>query len=90
MYAKKQTQTPNNVQGLMWLDIVTSFAKNFPKNDEGAQYILRDPEKIRKTLTSRMSPSQIQKAKNLADRYVKNWKKTEEQNPFPPSSRNIS
>jgi TPR repeat protein len=74
MYAEKRTKVSNDIESLKWLDIVTAFATACPSTNEGCQYILRDPKKIRETLESRMSSDQKQKAKELADRWVEDWK----------------
>jgi TPR repeat protein len=76
MYAEKLTHASNDIEGLKWLNIVTAFAVECPSSNEGCQYILRDPKKIRETLESRMSLDQKQKAKELADNWAKNWEKT--------------
>ena len=73
MYADNRTQESNDVQGLMWLEAVTNFAKSCPASNEGCQYILRDPKKVRATLAARMNPDQRQRAKTLADDWVKDW-----------------
>jgi TPR repeat protein len=74
MYAEKHTKDSNDVEGLKWLNIVTNFASTCPITNEGCQYILRDPKKIRYTLESQMSPDQKQKTKELADKWVEDWK----------------
>ena len=74
MYAENRTKESNDVQGLMWLEIVTTLATDCPASNEGCQYILRDPKKLRATLTTRMNPDQRQTAKLLADDWVKDWR----------------
>ncbi len=78
MYAEKYTKVPNDVEGLKWLDIVTAFATTCPSSNEGCQYILRDPKKVREILESRMSLGQKLKARELADSWMQNWKKNHE------------
>lgn len=73
MYAEQLTKSPNDIEGLKWLNIVTTFAATCPRN-EGCQYILRDPKKVREGLESRMNPDQEQKAKELADSWIQDWK----------------
>ena len=74
MYSDKITKTPNDIEGLKWLDIVTTFAATCPSTNEGCQYILRDPKKVREGLESRVSPDQQQEAKELADSWIQDWK----------------
>lgn len=73
MYAEKHTKVSNDVEGLKWLNIVTTFATTCPSTNEGCQFILRDPKIIRKELESRMSPDQKQKARELADNWIQDW-----------------
>jgi len=74
MYAEKLTNTSDDIEGLKWLNIVTAFATSCPRTNEGCQYILRDPKGVRETLESRMSPGQKQKAKELSDNWIRDWK----------------
>lgn len=73
MHADNLTKENNDVQGLMWIEVVTIFSTNCPKSNEGCQYILRDPKGIRTKLESRMNPSEISKAKDLARNWVQEW-----------------
>jgi len=73
MYAEELTKVPNDVEGLMWLDTVTIFATTCPRTNEGCQYILRDPKRVREKLELRMSADQRQRAKALANSWVQGW-----------------
>lgn len=75
MYADNFAKTPNDIEGLKWLNIVTAFATTCPSSNDGCQYILRDPKKIREKLESRMNADQKQKAKASADNWVLDWKR---------------
>lgn len=74
MYADNLTKTSNDIEGLKWLEVVTAFASTCPKSNEGCQYILRDPQKIKEKFESRMSPNQKQQAKALAEVWLHDWK----------------
>jgi len=74
MYADRRTKEQNDVEGLKWLEVVTTLATNCPTSNEGCQYILRDPKGVRGKLMARMNPDQRQKAKTLADDWISNWR----------------
>jgi TPR repeat protein len=78
MYAENLTGTPDDIEGLKWFNIVTYFAIGYSKTDEEAQYILRDPKRIRAKLTARMSPGEIKKAEKLADAWLRDWMRRKE------------
>jgi TPR repeat protein len=78
LYAENRTRESNDVQGLMWLEIVTAFAASCPASNEGCQYVLRDPKGVRATLTGRMNPDQRHTAKMRADGWMKDWRRKQE------------
>ncbi|HNX53222.1 MAG TPA: hypothetical protein PKI68_05720, partial [Pontiellaceae bacterium] len=70
MYADNLIEPPNDVEGLKWMNIVSTCAATFSEGNEGRQYILSDPKNVRKKLESRMTEQQKLTAAQLADQWM--------------------
>jgi len=73
MYAENRIKLPNDIEGLKWLNIVTALATTCPSANDGCQYILRDPKKIKEKLEPRMNTDQREEAKKLAHSWMQTW-----------------
>jgi len=79
LYASDAIEPRNDVVALMWLEVVTEFSKTYPKGNEGAQYILRDPKQVRQRLESRMTAADAAKSRELAKEWSARWSATHDQ-----------
>ena len=70
LHASGAIQPSDDVRGLMWLEAVSELACAFLPQNEGTQYILRDPKSVRSRLEGRMSQSDIARAQKMAHDWV--------------------
>ena len=77
LHASGLAQPGDDVRGLMWLDAVTELARAFTPQNEGTQYVLRDPKSVRHRLEARMRESDIAKARSTAHDWVVQFRKDE-------------
>ena len=74
LYARNEVQPADDVRALMWFFAVNMWASGpCLKNNQGCQYIARDPKGVRLRLESRMTPEQIAKARDDAREWVHTW-----------------
>ncbi len=73
MHANNEVPISNDIEGLKWLNIVQTLAKSYDKDNEYAQFILKDEDRIREKLESRMKDFQINKARALSEAFIKQY-----------------
>jgi hypothetical protein len=67
MHANNELPISNDIERLKWLNIVQTLSKSYDKDNEYAQFILKDEDRIREKLESRMKDFQINKARALSE-----------------------
>lgn len=70
LYAENKITPSDDVNGLMWILIVTDMASSYTNPDEGHLYIINDKAGYKKLLLDRMSKDDINTSKHNADEWL--------------------